>query len=227
MRSSAACQRSTEPLHMIGATPTNITSAANTTRGVGHVHDRVARGVRRPDLDHLDLAPAHVELEGALEGARRRAQLDALEVERLEQRGERAEARRPARPRAASGARARARDRRCRPRGAASARARGSSPAMSSAHALRADHLGAGEQLVAPAVVAVGVGVDRSGGSAPARSRAHLREHRVPSAAGPRGCRRAAIRPPRARGRRLTRRARRWAAATPTRPRRAPAGRRA
>ncbi len=55
---------------------------------VGNVDDRVAGGVGRADLDQLDAAAAHVEIETALEHSRRWHEFDALEAELAEERPE-------------------------------------------------------------------------------------------------------------------------------------------
>ena len=47
---------------------------------------RVAGGVRRADLDQLDVAPADLDVEPAVEGPRRQAHFDAVELERTEER---------------------------------------------------------------------------------------------------------------------------------------------
>ena len=118
--------------------------------GVGHVGERVAAGVRRADLDQLD-AP----------GRRRRG---------------RAGRRRCGRAGAARCRRSRTRRRSCgtgrRPRPARSfspASSDGGTSAISSAVAGCGDDLGVVDQLVAVAVVAVGVRVDDLARSAPQR----------------------------------------------------------
>ena len=55
---------------------------------VGHVGDGVASGVGRADLDQLDETTTHLDVETVVESARRRCEFDAGEVERSEERPE-------------------------------------------------------------------------------------------------------------------------------------------
>ena len=54
IRSQAATQFASGPAHTIGVPPMNRMSPVKIVAGVGHVDERVARGVRRADLDQLD-----------------------------------------------------------------------------------------------------------------------------------------------------------------------------
>ena len=108
--------------------------------GVRHVHEQVALGVGRPDLDQLDLAAGHVEGQTALERPRRRGRFDALEVEVAEEAAEQVTDL------------------------AGRARQPGEQGRRHLGHllgrGLGGDDLGPGDELVAVAVVTVGVGVD-------------------------------------------------------------------
>ena len=114
----------------------------------------VAGGVRRADVEQLDADAVEVELEPVVDQRRRRRQLDAGEVPVGERAGEcghggiGAVARRRAAPASSAGSRAE----------------------LLGAQAV-ADDLGVGEELVAPAVVAVVVRVD----DAPRRARPDAR----------------------------------------------------
>ena len=111
--------------------------------GVRDDGDQVALGVRRADLDQLDLPPADLQPEPAVERAGRRRQLDAVEVELAEEAAEQVT---DLAGRVVQGAEHRRRY---------------------VVHLLGGgrggDDLGVGDQLVAVAVVAVGVGVDDGG----------------------------------------------------------------
>ena len=125
--------------------------------GVGHVGEHVAAGVGRADLDQLDRATADVEVEAAVEGARR-AGVSSM----------------PSKSNSPKNAAEQVAD---LARGALSrpASSAGGTSLISCAAAAGGDDLGAVEQLVAVAVVAVGVGVDdrrrsaRSGERPPSR----------------------------------------------------------
>ena len=100
--------------------------------------------MRRPDLDQLDRSAADVEVEAAVERARRQRELDAVELEGAEEAPEQLAdlAAAPAfRPASSDG---------------------GTSP-ISSAAAVEATISAPRDELVAVAVVAVGVRVDERG----------------------------------------------------------------
>ena len=126
---------------------------------VGHDDDHVPSRVRRPDLDQLDLTPSDIERQAAVERPRRRRRLDAIEVERAEEAAEQV----------------------------TDLTRRGGQPAQQCRRNLlhlgggrggRHD-LGVGDELVAVAVVPVGVGVhdgrDRRGPGVRREGRQHRR----------------------------------------------------
>ena len=134
----------------------------NTVPCAGHVDDHVAPGVRGPHLDEVDLGVADPQGQLAVEGGGRGHDLDVGEVEGPEHRPHEL----PAGP---SGGAAMS----------AASRAGGSSRHLLGAGP-GADDLGVAHELVAPAVVAVGVGVDdrADGPRPPARRRAWCRASR-------------------------------------------------
>ena len=126
-------------------------------RAVGHVGQRVAGGVRRTDLDQLDHASTDLDVEPAVERARRQAHVDAVELEVTEEPAEQVAD-------VALGLGQPGEHRR-----------------RHLGHLVRCgrggDDLGAVDELVAVAVVAVGVGVDQRGDRGGVGDRRHRLEH--------------------------------------------------
>ena len=80
MVSSAAIQPSYVPSQPMGVHSRKSTSPANSDAFRGQVHQDVAGGVRRADVDQLHGDAVEVELQALVDQRRRRAELDAAEV---------------------------------------------------------------------------------------------------------------------------------------------------